>query len=198
MAHRRSAVLPGQRRRRRAGVQASDSNLDLGRVGSRRSGACDLLRRPDARRSITTSTSAGISSTSRTTAAGCACSTPATIALGALREVGFFDIYPADDAPGFNGAWTSYPFFASGSVIVNGIEQGLFVVRPRQIPQGLPFGLSVTISRTRRRRARPGTVLRRPDRQPWTRSALGDSADRNAAGDRRSCCPRAHPRVRAR
>jgi choice-of-anchor B domain-containing protein len=73
------------------------------------------------------------------------------IALGALREVGFFDIYPTDDNPSFNGAWTSYPFFASGSVIVNGIEQGLFVVRPRTTPQGLPSGLAVTI-------AGPGTA----------------------------------------
>ncbi len=68
------------------------------------------------------------------------------ISLGALREVGFFDIYPSDDNPAFNGAWTSYPFFASGSVIINGIEQGLFVVRPRQIPQGVPVGLSARIS----------------------------------------------------
>ena len=68
------------------------------------------------------------------------------IAQGVLREIGFFDIYPADDAPSFNGAWTSYPFFSSGSVIINGIEQGLFVVRPRAIPQGLPTGLAVTIS----------------------------------------------------
>ena len=70
----------------------------------------------------------------------------ADIAQGALREVGFFDIYPADDLPNFNGAWTSYPFFSSGAVIVNGIEQGLFVLRPRMMPQGLPTGLSVTIS----------------------------------------------------
>jgi choice-of-anchor B domain-containing protein len=68
------------------------------------------------------------------------------IALGALREVGFFDIYPTDDNPNFNGAWTSYPFFASGSVIVNGIEQGLFVVRPRAIPQGAPSGLKVSLA----------------------------------------------------
>jgi choice-of-anchor B domain-containing protein len=68
------------------------------------------------------------------------------IAQGTLREVGFFDIYPADDNASFNGAWTSYPFFASGSVIVNGIEQGLFVLRPRASPQGLPSGLSLTLS----------------------------------------------------
>ena len=68
------------------------------------------------------------------------------IAQGLLREVGFFDIYPSDDAPNFNAAWTSYPFFNSGTVIVNGIEQGLFVVRPRTQPAGLPSGLSVTIN----------------------------------------------------
>ena len=63
-----------------------------------------------------------------------------------LREVGFFDVYPADDAPAYNGAWTSFPFFPSGSVVVNGIEQGLFVLRPRVAPRGQPSGLSVTIA----------------------------------------------------
>jgi choice-of-anchor B domain-containing protein len=70
------------------------------------------------------------------------------VALGSLHEVGFFDIYPSDDAPSFNGAWTSYPFFASGMVVINGIEQGLFVVRPRQVPQDTQVSLSVSISGT--------------------------------------------------
>jgi choice-of-anchor B domain-containing protein len=64
---------------------------------------------------------------------------------GELKEVGFLDVYPEDDLPAFNGAWTAYPFFASGSVVVNGIEQGLFVVRPRVEPRGQPTGLSVAI-----------------------------------------------------
>jgi choice-of-anchor B domain-containing protein len=55
----------------------------------------------------------------------------AKVASGQLREVAYFDVYPADDAAEFNGAWSSYPFFESGVVVVNGIEQGLFVVRPR-------------------------------------------------------------------
>jgi hypothetical protein len=63
-----------------------------------------------------------------------------------LREVGFFDVYPADDLPSYNGAWTSYPFFASGSVAVNGIEQGLFVLSPRVTPQGQATGLDVSVS----------------------------------------------------
>jgi choice-of-anchor B domain-containing protein len=47
-----------------------------------------------------------------------------------LSEVGYFDLYPADDNPNFNGAWSVYPFFESGVVILNGIEQGLFVLQP--------------------------------------------------------------------
>ncbi len=65
---------------------------------------------------------------------------------GVLREVGFFDVYPSDDAPAYNGAWSAYPFFTSGSVVVNGIEQGLFVVRPRVLPRGQPAGLRLTIA----------------------------------------------------
>jgi choice-of-anchor B domain-containing protein len=68
------------------------------------------------------------------------------VARGVLREVGFFDIFPSDDLPAYNGAWTAYPFFASGSVAVNGIEQGLFVVSPRVAPRGQRTGLSVTIA----------------------------------------------------
>ncbi|MDH3295303.1 MAG: choice-of-anchor B family protein [Acidimicrobiia bacterium] len=52
------------------------------------------------------------------------------IATGDLSEVGFFDVWPADDAAHFNGAWSTYPYFDSGVVIISGIEQGLFVVRP--------------------------------------------------------------------
>ena len=81
------------------------------------------------------------------------------IAQGVLREVGFFDLFPWDDAPAYNGAWSVYPFFASGSVVVNGIEQGLFVVRPRATPKGQPVGLSLTI-------AGPGITA--PAEQEWS------------------------------
>src|SRR5919106_2009052 len=53
------------------------------------------------------------------------------VAEGTLSEVGFFDVYPPDDAAEFNGAWSNYPYFGSGNVVVSGIEQGLFVLRPR-------------------------------------------------------------------
>lgn len=46
-------------------------------------------------------------------------------------EAGYFDTYPPDDAPGFsNGAWSNYPFFASGIVVVSSIREGFFVLRP--------------------------------------------------------------------
>jgi choice-of-anchor B domain-containing protein len=51
------------------------------------------------------------------------------------REVAFFDTAPyTDNGPGFNGAWSVYPFFQSGTIIVNSIEQGLFLVRPTDRP----------------------------------------------------------------
>lgn len=49
-------------------------------------------------------------------------------AYAGLDEVGYFDIYPANDNPNFNAAWSTYPYFPSGVVVVNGIEQGLFVL----------------------------------------------------------------------
>lgn len=44
-------------------------------------------------------------------------------------EVAFFDTYPGSDSASFNGAWSNYPFFPSGNVIISDIERGLFIVR---------------------------------------------------------------------
>eukprot|EP00588_Corethron_pennatum_P033983 CAMPEP_0194345500 /NCGR_PEP_ID=MMETSP0171-20130528/104885_1 /TAXON_ID=218684 /ORGANISM="Corethron pennatum, Strain L29A3" /LENGTH=678 /DNA_ID=CAMNT_0039112487 /DNA_START=467 /DNA_END=2501 /DNA_ORIENTATION=- len=43
-------------------------------------------------------------------------------------EGGYFDVYPNDDTNNFNGAWSNYPFFPSGVVIISGMEQGLFML----------------------------------------------------------------------
>ena len=78
--------------------------------------------------------------------------------------------------PRYNGAWSSYPFFASGSVVVNGIEQGLFVLRPRATPRPADR-TSVTIAGPGQRRAhRPGLVVRREGREPRARSRLSRRA----------------------
>jgi len=50
------------------------------------------------------------------------------------REVGFMDTYTPNDATSFNGSWSNYPYFRSGTVIVSSIGEGLFVVRPRVEP----------------------------------------------------------------
>jgi choice-of-anchor B domain-containing protein len=53
------------------------------------------------------------------------------IASGELSEIAYFDTYPQSDAAGTEGAWSNYPFFHSGVVIVSDISNGLFILRPR-------------------------------------------------------------------
>jgi len=45
-------------------------------------------------------------------------------------EVAWLDTYPADNGTGYDGAWSNYPFFPSGNVIISDIQQGLIIVRP--------------------------------------------------------------------
>ena len=47
-----------------------------------------------------------------------------------IEEVGYFDTYPANDLPGFNGAWSVYTDLPSGNVLVSDIQGGLFVLDP--------------------------------------------------------------------
>lgn len=44
-------------------------------------------------------------------------------------EVAFFDTYAPNDGFSFNGAWSNYPYFDSGTVIVSSIGEGLFALR---------------------------------------------------------------------
>ena len=46
-----------------------------------------------------------------------------------LEPVAFFDTYPAHNDPTFNGTWSNYPFFESGTIAVTGIDDGLFLLR---------------------------------------------------------------------
>jgi choice-of-anchor B domain-containing protein len=52
-----------------------------------------------------------------------------------LSQIGFFDVYPTSDTANFSGAWSVYPYFPSGNVVVNGLGagSGLFVVRPTNL-----------------------------------------------------------------
>ena len=50
-----------------------------------------------------------------------------------LREVGYFDTTPyGTDPPGFNGAWTAFPYFESGTVLVTSMLEGVFLLKPRR------------------------------------------------------------------
>jgi len=51
------------------------------------------------------------------------------IAEKTLSEVGFFDCRPEGTQIAFNGAWSVYPYFESGNVIVSSIERGLFTLK---------------------------------------------------------------------
>jgi len=60
------------------------------------------------------------------------------------EEVGFFDTWEGDDNANFNGLWSCYPLFSSGTVIGSDVEKGLFVWRVTEpmlaftYPDGLP------------------------------------------------------------
>ncbi len=67
-------------------------------------------------------------------------------------EVAWFDTFPSSDAVGFDGAWSVYPFFPSGTVIVSDISNGLFVLDVNatlplvefSLPDGLPEFVAAT------------------------------------------------------
>jgi len=74
-------------------------------------------------------------------------------ASGTATEVAFFDTYPDNNAPGFSGAWSTYPYFGSGIVLVSDINRGLFVLQPQElldaeldIVGGCPGAVTITAS----------------------------------------------------
>ena len=46
-------------------------------------------------------------------------------------EVGKFDTSPHHEGPGFSGAWSNYPFFESGTILVTSLQEGLFLLKKR-------------------------------------------------------------------
>ena len=51
------------------------------------------------------------------------------IAEGALTPFAFFDTYPHGEGPTFDGTWSNYPYFESGTIAVSGIGEGIFLVK---------------------------------------------------------------------
>lgn len=62
----------------------------------------------------------------------------------APERIAFFDTFPDEDATGYAGLWSNYPFFPSGTVLGSDIQRGLFVWRIEppvaefSFPGGLP------------------------------------------------------------
>lgn len=47
-----------------------------------------------------------------------------------IREVGHFDSYPSGNRSNMEGAWSVYPYFKSGTVLISDTRRGLIIVRP--------------------------------------------------------------------
>lgn len=48
---------------------------------------------------------------------------------GKLKEEAFFDTHPRGDTSTMTSAWSNYPFFKSGNIIVSATGQGFFILR---------------------------------------------------------------------
>jgi choice-of-anchor B domain-containing protein len=48
---------------------------------------------------------------------------------GSLNESGYFDSFPSNNNTSFSGVWNVYPFFGSGNININDIDNGFFMVR---------------------------------------------------------------------
>jgi choice-of-anchor B domain-containing protein len=46
-----------------------------------------------------------------------------------MTETKYFDTHPENNNTSFNGAWSVYPYFPSGNIIISDIDRGLFIVR---------------------------------------------------------------------
>jgi len=47
-----------------------------------------------------------------------------------LRNVGYFDVLATRTTADWYGAWSVYPYFKSGTVLISSIDYGLFMVKP--------------------------------------------------------------------
>ena len=53
------------------------------------------------------------------------------MSTGEITQAGYFDLYPADDIPEYDGAWSVYPYYQSDLVVVSHINEGIFILQPK-------------------------------------------------------------------
>ena len=51
------------------------------------------------------------------------------ITSGTVKDIAHFDVNPDCATTNFQGTWSNYPYFESGTIIVSSIERGLFVLK---------------------------------------------------------------------
>lgn len=54
-------------------------------------------------------------------------------------ETGWIDTYPENNGQTFNGTWSNFPFFPSGTVIISDINRGMFIVDASAARASLTF-----------------------------------------------------------
>jgi choice-of-anchor B domain-containing protein len=52
------------------------------------------------------------------------------VSIGVLNEVGFFDLFPANDLMQYSGTWSNYPYLPSGVNLATSMYDGFFVLQP--------------------------------------------------------------------
>ncbi|MEM9411631.1 MAG: choice-of-anchor B family protein, partial [Planctomycetota bacterium] len=63
-----------------------------------------------------------------------------------LDEIAWVDTYPTGNSNELQGAWSNYPFFESGSIVISDRQNGMFVVRLSEIEFEFPSGRPETIN----------------------------------------------------
>lgn len=51
---------------------------------------------------------------------------------GEMNEIGYFDVHPGSNVADFDGAWSVYPYFESGNIVISDIISGLFIVKKQE------------------------------------------------------------------
>lgn len=62
-----------------------------------------------------------------------------------LSEIAYFDSYNLNDGVNFDGVWSVYPYYDSGTILINDRQGGMFLVRLSPIQIDLPNGIPTLI-----------------------------------------------------
>ncbi|MEZ4778268.1 MAG: choice-of-anchor B family protein [Flavobacteriaceae bacterium] len=63
------------------------------------------------------------------------------IANGNMSEIGYFDSYPNNNNANFDGAWSVYPYFGSGNIVISDIDRGFFLVKSNGVDTTNPVAV---------------------------------------------------------